>query len=379
MSIPSANEAIRSAQRMLEAVQNEADIYRALKAGKEIPGVGDAWNQQNIARVVLAAHSWRKIGRQVLAIHPEIVEEVSLASSDKIPTEILMTLPYLNPMVVYADPPVFETWMRPGEIHPAGTLPETHMRLLGFFTCGIGEEHIEGGQREQRLYPTSDAHANRFATILVLEALDELGHSVGIEFNTLTMPYDQELTLSEMVDDIMSRFHWDISEQTSERMGEFYQGTSQRNKRWMRQVLSVVVGSLFYLCSTTLETEMMPPKVVAKRMPKRVVRTPISVYKVGWTTGMALTRLRQEREERAESEQSGPGYTQDPQHRRAHFKMQPYGPRNSLRKLVFVSAYWTHVERLGEAGINIARAVPSLGKGEPRQSVQAALEGGRIV
>jgi hypothetical protein len=35
------------------------------------------------------------------------------------------------------------------------------------------------------------------------------------------------------------------------------------------------------------------------------------------------------------------GYTQEAQHRRGHWKMQPYGPQNSLRKHVWLNPYWT--------------------------------------
>lgn len=38
------------------------------------------------------------------------------------------------------------------------------------------------------------------------------------------------------------------------------------------------------------------------------------------------------------------GYTQEAQHRRGHWKNQPHGPRNSLRKYLFVNDYWTKKE-----------------------------------
>jgi hypothetical protein len=151
----------------------------------------------------------------------------------------------------------------------------------------------------------------------------------------------------------------------------------------------VVVGSLFYLCSTTCEADEVPSRYVAKRIPKKVLRTPISFYKVGWTTGAAISRIRQERESTwKDSEQADLGHQQDPQHRRAHFRMQWYGPREGAQcdnsrehcecggrhsELIFVSAYWTHRERLGEAGMNMAHTVPTLGKGEPRQSLKTVL------
>jgi hypothetical protein len=36
------------------------------------------------------------------------------------------------------------------------------------------------------------------------------------------------------------------------------------------------------------------------------------------------------------------GYTQEAQHRRGHWKMQPYGPKSSLRKYIWLNDYYTH-------------------------------------
>jgi hypothetical protein len=382
----SANNAITSARRILESIQTEAEFYRALQDDDPRAKLValNAFNKQNMARCQLMAVQWRRIGRKTLAMHPEIVEEVKVASSAPIPTDHLATLPFLNPMVVFADPPVFKTWMAGDQVHPVTGKHETHMRLLGFLTCGIGDgittQNPDGRVRvEQRIYPTNDTAADRFGMMVVLEALDENGKGVGIEFNTLTLRYGAELTFAQTVDDVMSRFHWDDNSN----------GQAARNKRWMRELLSVCVGSLFYLCSTTCEAEPVPARSVAKHIPKKVLRQPMSMYRIGWTTGAAISRIRQERKSAwKESEQSDIGHEQDPQHRRAHFKMQWYGPRDGVRcenprnhcecggqhrEMIFVSAYWTHIERLGEAGMNMAHIVPTLGKGEPRRSLEATL------
>lgn len=378
MAFATTTEAIGAAQRILEAISSEAVIAKLIYDGDSRVAHMDSFNRQNVVRTQLVAHSWRKIGRQVLAMHPAVVEEVRVASSDKIPAEVLRTLPYMNPLVVFADPPAFKTWLKPGELHPITGLRETSMRLLGFLTYGCANVRVNepilhadvvkpGTRIEQRIYPTNSAEANRFGMMLVLEALDEAGKVIDLEFNSMTIYFDQDLTLAETVDDLMSRYHWDSPQANS--------GDNARNRKWMRDVMSVVVGSLFYLCSTTLEAEKVPTRAT-RHLGKGITRKPLSLYRIGWTTGAALTRYRQSRPPAwNESAQGDITHEQDPQHRKTHFKMQPYGPRNSLRKLIMVGAYWTKRDRLGEAGMNTAHMVPRVnGKGSATESVKTALE-----
>ena len=367
MPITTTNTAIHMAQRILESCQDDA-----LVSANVAPT--SPWERQNRQRSQAITQLWRKIGRQVLAIHPEVVEEVRLATSDKVPTEILRSLPYMNPMVVYPEPPVFNSWRGIGT---------EKTRLLGFFTCGVKnflngealpdnptEKGVVLPGNEQRLYSTTNTEANRFGILTVMEILDEHDRPIDIEFNTLTLHFGGEETLAETVDGLCARFHWYLPADSDER-ARF----DRISRKWMRETMSVIVGSLFYLCSTTLEAdvELVNKQYVAKRIPKRVLRQPMSMYKVGWTTGAALTRYRAERARVAPSEQDDLAHQQDPQHRRAHFKMQPYGPGKTLRKLIFVSAYWTHVEKLGEYGLNTARPVPLVSKGEARESVRTTV------
>jgi hypothetical protein len=372
-------QAIESAQRIMAAVTEEAPIAQMIHEGHADVRVLNAFNRQNIIRTQLVAHSWRKIGRQVLAMHPAVVDEVKVATSDKIPGEVLRTLPYMNPLVIYPEPPVFKSWLRPGQAHRlTGNRDESAMRLLGFFTYGTANvsvpntgqgadaaaKALQSMKVEQRIYSTTAPEADRFGMMLIFEALDSQDQVIDIEFNSVSLFFDETKTLAESVDELMNRYRWDAPDV----------GDIKRNKKWMREVLGVVIGSLFYLCSTTLEAEKVPAKAVAK-LTKSISRKPMSLYRVGWTTGAALTRYRQSRPSGwKESEQPDITHQQDPQHRKAHFKMQPYGPRNSLRKLILVGAYWTHVERLGEMGMNTAHAVPVAGpRGEARESVRTAL------
>lgn len=376
MSYSSTTEAIATAQRILDTVQSEGVIAKLISEDHPKFREFSTFNRQNILRTQAVSHLWRKIGRQVLAMHPEIVDEVRVANSDQVPGEVLRTLPYMNPLVVFASPPTFTSWVQ-GQ-HPSGESyrgREHSMRLLGFFaygsaTVGIEEpilhqDEVKGGIRiEQRIYPTTATEADRLGMMLVFEVLNEAGEVIDVEFNSMTIIFDAVLTLAQTVDDLMERYHFDAPQ------GQSPNGAHTR--KWMRDVLGVVIGSLFYLCSTTLEAEKVPAKAT-RNLGRNISRKPLSMYRVGWTTGAALTRLRQQRFAESTSEQGDITHQQDPQHRRGHFKMQPYGPQRALRRLIYVSPYWTHLERLGEAGMNTARGVPSPGKGEARESTRMAM------
>jgi hypothetical protein len=300
-------------------------------------------------------------------MHPEVVDEVRVATSDTVPGEVLRTLPYMNPLVVFADPPEFPTWLPKDKVHPVTGLREDKMRLIGFFTYGTAATaHQDGLRVEQRIYSTTDPDADRLGMMLVFDAISDTGVVMDTEFNSISLFFDRNQSMAETVDDLLTRFHWETG------IGPEHKDY-KRARRWMRQVFSVVVGSLFYLCSTTLEAEKVPPKTVAKHMDRTISRKPLSLYKVGWTTGTALSRYRQSRSY-STSEQGDIAHQQDPQHRRSHFKMQPCGKGLQERKLIFVSAYWTHRERLGEQGVNTAHQVPRVnGKGSARESVETAM------
>lgn len=381
MPLTTINTAITSAQRMLEHVQAEAALAREIEAGSSWAAKVPFFEKQNTLRTQVIAQQWRKIGRQVLAVHPEIVTETRIATSDKITGEFLRVLPYMNPLVVYPELPEFLSWRK----------DEHSLRMLGFFTAGSATVQVNDDSGamiglERRIYSTADPDATHLSVVPIFQVCDEYGKVIDMQVDTFSLDYAAVGTLSDMVSDVMGRFRWhdrDIVKDSSERA----------RKRWMKDVLSVVMGSLLYLCSTTLEAESVPPKVVVKRIPKRVIRTPLSFYKVGWTTGAALTRWRASRDRVAPSEQGDLGHQQDPQHRKAHFKMQWYGPRDSWRcerlrglcncdgqhkELILVQAYWTHKERLGEEGMNTVRRVPREGKGAAAESLDTVLQMGQL-
>jgi hypothetical protein len=336
-------------------------------------------DHQNCARTAIATRIWRHKGRQVLAMHPEVVAEVTVANSDKVSGEILRTLPYLSPMVIYPEPPVFKSWTKlPGQTvsreyqHP----DETSMRLLGFITFShspIRERDWADVRAarpgwlfahpkrpmyeifEECHYDSHDTQGVDFGVIAIFNVCDSFGRVIDKEINTLSIPFAREDTLSGTVDHLMERYNSDTRNPAPA-------------KKWMRQVMSTIVGTLFYLCSTTLEAEPIPKREAMKVTPG--ARKPLSIYKVGWTMGSAITRYRHERSDK-QLEQGG--VEQEPQHRRGHFRHQWCGPKeNRFCELIYISPYWTKVEQLGLVGVNTAHHVPRCGPpGSARESMRA--------
>jgi hypothetical protein len=269
-------------------------------------------------------------------------------------------------MVVYAEPPVFPSWekmtgRRARQV--ANAKDSDTMRLLGFFTHSHSYSH-EDTMRKGFFGDTHDPDAGMFACLAVFDVLDENNRHIDYECNTLSVPFGCVDTMKNLVDDLSERFYFDAGATAAE--------MPDGAVRWMRQVMNTVFGTLFYLCSTTLEAEKVPTRAT-QQFSKTIARKPLSLYRVGWTTGAALTRYRQSRS-RTPSEQSGELHQQqDPQHRRAHLKVVWTGKGRTVPKLTLVSPYWTHTEKLGVQGVNTVHSVPEDYEEPPKESIRTAL------
>lgn len=323
-------ESLKLAQRITEALGEEREFLKKTKETfppHRIPTdiarrVGD-WG---ITSMVLS--QWEKQGRQVLSIHDELVESIRFASSSKTPPEVFRTLPYINPMVVLPVPPKIKS-------HTKG---ET-LRVLGFLTYGIPEPRTT-------VLSTHDRSAASLGVYTVIEITSEDDpRNPVLEFDYISFPMDGEpFTVSEAVESMMSRFVWNHGD------------TSPAKNRFMRELVKLVIGAIMYLCSTTLDAEKVPRKAILKAL-GNPPRAPFSMYRVGWQIGPSLSRSRKTVKIEEPSQQIKPGYEQDPQHRRAHFKTVWTGKGSMIPKTVFVAPYWTHVEKLGDKGVNTMRRV----------------------
>jgi hypothetical protein len=342
-------ESIKIAERMLSLLDEEAKLakdwvekmtYREQQAILERVAARDIRKFQMEGEVT---RIWRQEGRQTLAMHPELVAEIALATSDKIYPEVLRALPYINPLVVYPG----------GSAELDSWKPNERMRLMGFLTYGVRksevyEQGIDVKVPVRWIRSTNDADADHLGMTLIFECV-ESGQVVDYEVSNMTLPtFGSPQTIKEMADEISDRYQWKdalaIDEQTS--------------REWFVRVMKIVLGSLCYLASTVLDVERVPTKAVAKRQSKAISRKPLSLYNVGWTIGAGLSKARAQRKQYGGNSQQGDiTHQQDPQHRKAHFKMQPYGPGRAFRRVCYISAYWTHRERLGVQGVNTSRKV----------------------
>ena len=268
---------------------------------------------------------WRAQGRQALFIHPGLMESLRMASSSKITPEVFRALPYLEPLVVFPEPYRMRS-------HTGTEKAEA----LGFFTYG---KDIDGAQ-----VSTHDPSATSFGAYVLLDITPEGQLDTVIECDAISFPLlGDPYTLSEAVDRLAASFHWTTRIDGGDASRKFIQGLS-----------TIVVGSVMYLCSTTLEAEKVPRKAVAKTL--STPRAPFSAYRVGWNIGAALSAARKTVTVDDPSQQPH-GREQEPQHRRAHFKTVWTGPGSLIPKTVFISPYWTHLEKLGTEGVNTARNV----------------------
>lgn len=362
MAVNSTGGAIASAEKILRISEHDTRLAAGIKEDPKLSrDLLPPFVRYNAVRSAAVAKQWRRVGRQTLAIHPAVVEETRLATSNKISCEVLRALPYINPMVVYAEPPTVDSWTKlTGQDHGHSGLyrsEEAAMRLLGFTTYAFSVKH--GMKDEEKLKlswhdlvnTTHDPDAEYFGAMVFFEVLDTQGKVIDTEVNSFSFLFSENMTLAELVEDQAGRF-------------AFHTGSTTTNdpnaKKWIRQVLKIILGSLFYLCSTTLDAERVPANAT-RHLAKTIARKPLSLYRVGWSLGAALTRYRQERRDSENPSQMGDiRHQQDPQHRRAHFKTVWTGKGSLVPKTVYVAPYWTHVERLGETGINTLRKVPKI-------------------
>jgi len=367
MSLATTQDAIHVSERMLAHLDKLRAFmvrYHDNPAFQKNVEKNDPAGVRSMALSCNAVDLWRSHGRQALAMHPGIVEETRLATSDKIHPEILRAIPYLNPLVVYPNPPVVKSWVPSEKIPGQGSASwESHvyqpgetLRLLGFLTYGHGipvsrytADQLDSYKkfREVPIADTHDPDASMLGVYCIFEVLDANGKVITLEENMLSIPMEGEpLTVREQAKRVADRYQW----------GHPSARGNPTAEKFLLDILQIVIGTLFYLCSTTLEAEKVSKKMTAK-MKVGVARKPISLYKVGWQTGAAVSRYRHSIDTSEKPSTNRKGQEQDPQHRRAHFKTVWTGPGRSIPKTAFVSPYWTKRERLGPYGINTARRV----------------------
>lgn len=327
------SDALNTAQRIIAAAESERAALAEAKRRYPVHAPDNiARAMRGFAHSVAVLDQWQEVGRQVLALHPDLLATVRTAGSSKIVPEVFAAIPYISPLVVFPDAPVL----------PSHTPGET-MRMLGFIACG----RIEG---ERTVVVNTHAQGvTHFAAEIVLEVCGADG-SRDIEMDYISFPVTGgAFTVDEAVTGLIERFQW------------AYGDSGENSRAFMGAIVRAVLGSALYLASKTLDddrdSQRVPPATVRKLTGAR--KPPFSFYRVGWQIGAALSNAgsAQKFDVSDPAVQGRTGHEQDPQHRRAHFKTVWTGPRRSVPKTAFVAPYWTHVEKMGPRGVNTVRKV----------------------
>ena len=329
MTANATTSGLKAAQRVVSALDTERRSLELFEERYPRPQDAPTRYQQEVPGWMVSTavlKLWRSQGRQALFLHPELVNALRMSSSSKITPEVFRTLPYLEPLVVFPEPFTVKSHTR----------AET-AKALGFFTYG---KTAEGAQTS-----THDPDATTFGAYVLLDITPEGQTEPVIECDAISFPMAGEpYTIAEAVERLEESFRWSVAADNTDSARKFIQG-----------LLTLVIGSVMYLCSTTIEAEKVPRKVVAKTL--GTPRVPFSAYRVGWNVGAALSAARKTIAIDDPSQQPKSGYEQEPQHRRAHFKTVWTGPGSMIPKTVFIAPYWTHLEKLGTEGVNTARDV----------------------
>lgn len=324
LSVTATVNGLKSAQFMVKTLTHERDAYFTAKemyteatAPEDVLRAIQGW-----AASASVIGTWKLNGRQALLIHPGLLDSIRMASSSKIVPEVFRTLPYMEPLVVFSDP-----------LHIVSHTRTERTRALGFFTYGKDAQGRQTG--------THDPRAVAFGAYILLDVTRDDDESSITECDAILLPMTGDpYTLSEAVDKVCTTFQWSTEHDVA------------RAQKFIRSLMTAVIGSVMYLCSTTVEAEQVPRKAVSKTL--GTPKTPFSAYRVGWNIGAALSASRKTISVGDPSQ--GPQWgEQDPQHRRAHFKTVWTGPGSRTPKTVFVAPYWTHTEKLGIEGVNTAR------------------------
>lgn len=337
---------ITVAKRVLHATERQRvdcdEMMRVINLSRQTEDNRHFLKEQQFGvRYVNAVETlWRKEGRQVLAIHPGLLDEVKMATSTKIQPEIYTTIPYLNPLVVFAEPPTIPSWSSDTEV----------IKVLGFFIHGrdvnsrfIGSE-LEAKLNDGSLILSShDPDMEKLGLVIVTEILDKVtGIGKTFEYNRTSLDLTKPQSIDEIAEELVQTYKW------------IYDGTSpQKREEFMRNVYSLALGSILYLCSTVLDAEVIPKSRITRAMGKD--RKPMKLTNIGWKIGPALSRLRREAGEKHKSDPTG--RIMPPHMRKCHFRVVWTGQGRKIPKTVFIAPHWVNRHLLEGEPPTTVRAV----------------------
>lgn len=244
-----------------------------------------------------------------------------------IPGSVLRALPYPNPLVVLPEP-VYEPVDRDvaEHLHTTHGPGNFHEKYVAFTVTGVRD----GRWRASSADPDIDGLVLHFFAMCV-DDRDRIveAHISGPDGSQRSLPVTEgmRVMVDPTVDATMAeRRTYARSKLRSEDItpGDEIGTLSDR-------LTNLGLALLTYLVSSDADTST--PRPVRPRKPKRGHSTigETSVVEVGFTIGRALATAG------STTAGSGTGRTVRPHIRRGHLKNVPYGPRRSLRKIMWIA------------------------------------------
>ena len=334
-------DSIKAAENMISLAEHEKkliDMAREQLANGQLT----ATQRDEIGQILTSStdcwhiyRQWRQLGRHTVGIHPDLYDELALSETSKVPGEVLWALPYRNPMVVYPHRPVVD-------LGQYGT-----RRILGFYLSGLrtmAPVTRESYDPATAAADTHDRDTEALRLTIYTEVVEPDDPETRLDYETFyySIPRagaDTFEALCALISDRLVRYG-------SARPG-LGDGSMLTEVEDLRTLLSPVLATVFYLCSTTLDAEPVSKTIVKRRTPAK--RKPIRLVNVGWFLGPELASARRAAARNEFGKQNGntvAGRQQRPHQRRCHFALRWTGKGRTVPRTVFIAPFWVHPELL---------------------------------
>lgn len=312
------SDAIAVADHLIGLAEHERQLVDTARESLAAPGLNFR-TQAQIRQVLHTSRdchqtylNWKNFGRHTININPDLYRELSLAETSAVPGEVLWALPYRNPMVVYPHKPLVDL----------GTY--SRRRILGFYLSGLTSTEprlsIDAENQPSPIGDTHDRSTTALRITIYTEVLDENDQPCDYETFYYSIPRSGTDTFADLctqITDRLIRYGGSMP-----RLGD---GLTMTDPEMLATMLSPLLATVFYLCSTTVDAQPVSKTIVRRRTPKK--RKPVDLVHVGWRIGPELSRLR-----------------------RASVATSP----------VFIAPFWVHPELLGvDASTTLNPAKPT--------------------
>lgn len=337
----SNTDSIRAADSMVTLAEHELELVEMARERLAAPGLTTE-QRAEVNQVLTSSNDcwnihrqWRQLGRHAVGIHPDLYAELALSETSKIPGEVLWALPYRNPMVVYPHRPIVD-------LGSYGT-----RRILGFYLSGLRSMDPVTPDNYDPATAAADTHdrdTQALRLTIYTEVVSANDPDTRIDYETFyySVPRTGADTFEALCEQISDR----LIRYGGSRPG-LGDGSTFNRPEELRHLLSPVLATVFYLCSTTLDAQPVSKAIARRRTPPG--RKPVRLVNVGWFLGPELASARRAAA-RAEfgdrTDTTSTGRQQRPHQRRCHFALRWTGKGRTVPRTVFIAPFWVHPELL---------------------------------